>query len=490
MFRDFGCLDNQNKTNIVYNIECDMKNKYVWLFLVCFCSNTLVSQEQSRIITLDDARNLAIETNKDLKIATEEEKVAFYEKKDAFTKYFPDLSINGGYLHNQKNIRLISPSSIPSSLTIPPIAGTFPGATLPISDEMKGQIADMGELNIQNIWVGAVSLVQPLFMGGKIVAYNDVMKNAQELAKSKKNSELQNVIVEVDAAYWQVVSLASKKKLAESYQDLLDKMYNDVTVMYEEGVSTKADVLSVAVKKNEASVALTKVDNGLALSRMLLNQLCGLEIDEKILLSDELNELQFREETTIEIPSINEAFANRSEIQSLDIATKIYKGKEKIARSEFLPQLALSANYIWTNPSLFNGVQSKFDGMWNVGVLLKIPLNFVSSSAKLNVAKAETRIQQYKLQDAKEKIELQVHQSAFKLNEAYKKYISAKSNMDMADENLRYANVGFEEGVIPASDALAAHTAWLSAHSDLIDSQIDIKLTRIYLDKALGRNLK
>lgn len=468
-----------------------MKMRCLYLFILCVLSvGEIFSQEQKRILTLDDARNLAIKTNKELKVASEEERIAYYQKKDAFSKYFPDVSLNGGYLHNQKNIRLISPSSIPSSLTIPPITGLFAGATLPISDEMKNQIADMGELNIQNIWVGAVSLVQPIFMGGKIVAYNDVMKNAEQLAKSKKDTKLQDVIVELDAAYWQVVSLSSKEKLAQSYQDLLNKMYSDIRVMQEEGVATKADVLSVAVKKNEADVALTKVENGVALSRMLLNQLCGLNIDSETLLYDEVNELQFAEEETIAIPSITEALSNRDEIKSLDLATKIYKGKEKIAKAEFMPQLALSANYIVTNPSLFNGIQSKFDGMWNVGLLLKVPLNFMSSSAKLNAAKAETRIQEYKLEEAKEKIELQINQSAFKVNEAYKKYKSSKSNMDMADENLRYANVGFEEGVISASDALAAHTAWLSAHSDLIDSQIDIKLSRIYLDKALGRGLK
>lgn len=55
-----------------------------------------------------------------------------------------------------------------------------------------------------------------------------------------------------------------------------------------------------------------------------------------------------------------------------------------------------------------------------------------------------------------------------------------------ANENLRYATLGFEEGVIPASNVLEAHTAWLSAQSEKIDAQIDVKLTEIYLRKATG----
>ena len=59
-------------------------------------------------------------------------------------------------------------------------------------------------------------------------------------------------------------------------------------------------------------------------------------------------------------------------------------------------------------------------------------------------------------------------------------------NLEKADENLRTAQVGFREGVIVTSDLLAAQTAWLQAQSDKIDAQIDMKLTRAALSKALG----
>lgn len=221
---------------------------------------------------------------------------------------------------------------------------------------------------------------------------------------------------------------------------------------------------------------------------MLFNQLCGLEIEDKVSLVDEKREILIAKEAPVN-PSIEEALINRPEIRSLELATKIYKGKEKIERAEFLPEVGLVAAYLWTNPNGFDGLQNKFGGMWNVGVKLSVPLNFMTSSAKLSAAKAQTRIQEYQLEEAKEKIELQINQSAFKLNEAHKRYVSSEQNMEKANENLRYANVGFEEGVIPASDVLSAQTAWLSAHSEMIDSQIDVKLCNVYLNKALGRNL-
>ena len=175
------------------------------------------------------------------------------------------------------------------------------------------------------------------------------------------------------------------------------------------------------------------------------------------------------------------------EIRSLELAAKIYQQKINVTRSEHLPSVALMGNYMVTNPSVFNSFENKFKGMWNVGVMVQLPIwHWGEGIYKVKAAKAEARIAQYQLEDAKEKIELQVNQSAFKVNEAAKKLAMAKKNLEKADENLRYATLGFEEGVIAPSNVLEAHTAWLSAQSEKIDAQIDVKLTEIYLQKSLG----
>ena len=83
-------------------------------------------------------------------------------------------------------------------------------------------------------------------------------------------------------------------------------------------------------------------------------------------------------------------------------------------------------------------------------------------------------------------VELQVSQASYKVNEAAKRLSMAEKNLEKADENLRYAKLGFMEGVIPTSNVLEAQTAWLSAQSDKIDAQIDVKLTEVYLRKSMG----
>lgn len=444
---------------------------------------TVSCMHAQRMLTLEECRNLAIQNNKELQISGEKIKMADNEKKAAFTKYFPQLSANGAYMWNQKDINLLDMGALSSSLSSS-LGGL---AQLPMIQHLMSGVNDMQHLDVQNIWVGNVSLVQPVFMGGKIVNYNQITKFAKQLAESMNNLQLQDLIYKTDETYWQVISLVNKKKLADAYVDLLRKMDSDVTAMIYEGVATEADGLSVKVKLNEAEMAQTKVENGLALTRMLLAQICGLSLEEDLSLADEKLD-NFPVETTQASADLNEAFMNRNELRSLDLATKIYKRKKRIALAEMLPNVALAANYFVTNPNVFNGFKNDFAGMFNVGVMVKVPLSgWWEGTYRRNSAKAETRIKTLEWQDAREKIELQVNQSVYKVNEAGKKLIASSRNMENAEENLRRANFGFEEGVIPALNLMEAQTAWVSARSSLIDAQIEVKLTEVYLSKALGK---
>ena len=433
-------------------------------------------------LRLEECRNLAIQNNKELQMSGEKVKAANEEKKAAFTKYFPQLSAMGGYMWNQKDINLLDMDALSAKLG----SALGPIAQLPVFGQLMGGVDEMQHLDVQNIWVGGVSLVQPVFMGGKIVSYNQITKYARELAESMNDLQLQEVIYKTDETYWQVISLVNKKKLADAYVGLLRKMDSDVTAMITEGVATQVDGLSVKVKLNEAEMAQTKVDNGLALSRMLLAQICGLPLDEPLALADE-NIENFPVHSNDAVANVNEAFANRDELKSLELATKIYQKKERIVLADMLPNVALSANYLVTNPNAFNGFKNEFAGMFNVGVMVKVPLSgWWEGSYKRNAARAETRIQMLQLMEAREKVELQVNQSVYKVNEANKKLTASSRNMENAEENLRHANLGFEEGVIPALNLMEAQTAWVSARSSLIDAQIEVKLTEVYLSKAMG----
>lgn len=521
-------------------VELDMKiNQKIATLIALLCSAFFSFAQQT--LSLEECRNLALANNKQLKIAQEEINKAGNDKKAAFANYLPKVSVSGVYMYNsidelhllsdeqdealrnlgtnigqglggslqqmQQNAAatiqqiLTNPAADPALATLISQSPTIQNllqqistadiatSLAPAMGQMNGigaEIADGMALDIQNVCAGIISVQEPLFLGGKIITYNKIAAAKKELEQTKYNAEEQETMVTTDKLYWQIVSLTNKLKLTEKYVELLRTMSTNVDKMADEGVATASDKLSVKVKLNQAETTLLKVQNGLSLSKMLLCQHCGLDINTEITLADETLEDVTVSETPIEY-SEAEILENRPELKSLQLATEIYKQNVNLTRSDYLPTIAAVGNYVVSNPSCTNGFQKEFDGFWNVGVVAKIPLlQWGEGANKIRKAKSEEIIAQYKLDEAKEKIMLQVNQYEKQMNEAKSRVTMSEEKMSDAEENLRMATIGFEEGVIPSSGLNEAQTAWLQAHSEYIDSKIDWIMSQIYLKKAIG----
>ena len=323
-------------------------------------------------------------------------------------------------------------------------------------------------------------------MGGAIVAMNKMADINEEMAANSLEARRQSTLFHIDQAYWQVVSLRHKEKLAQSYLELVKKLDNDVQKMVEEGVATRSDRLSVSVKVNEAEMALTKVTDGLVLSKMLLCQLCGLPVNEDVKLADEETENIAVIELNAQ-PNVEQAEQNRPELKMLQNTVDLTRQTTNLLKAGNLPKVLLTGGYAISNPNTFNGFEKKFAGFWNIGVMVHVPIwNWGDVRYKVRAAKGATTIANLELDEAREMIELQVNQKSFLVNEANKKLAMAQSNIARAEENLRTANLGFKEGVISSTVVIEAQTAWLQAQSQKIDAEIDVKLSQVELQKAMG----
>lgn len=453
------------------------------------------------VVPLDSCRSMALRHNKEILIANQKIAAAQYQKDQAKAAYLPSIDFVGGYMYNQKNISLIEEDALLPTKTFNPATGSYdfnllmdPSTGKPVM--VNGQVVptqvallpkEAMTYDIHNVFAGALTLTQPVYMGGKIKAMNDITRYAEALATTMRNKAVEDVVYQVDAAYWQVVSLKAKERLARSYVNLLDTLNHNVEAMVREGIATKADALSVAVKLNEANVDMTKVTNGLALSRMLLSQLCGLPVNTTFTLADEDSERLGEQPLVATSYNMDDVYARRHDINALQLGVKIFEKKAKVAMSDMLPQVALMGMYSVSNPNSFNGFKNKFGGAFSVGATLKIPLwHWGGNYNKYRAAKTEAVIQNLELENARDKIALQVNQASFKAQEAIKTYESTRSNLAKAEENLRMAQIGFKEGVMPVDNVMAAQTAWLKANSEVIDAQIDVQLCNVYLSKVLG----
>ena len=147
------------------------------------------------------------------------------------------------------------------------------------------------------------------------------------------------------------IALESKKALAEGFLSLVQKLDGDVDKLIREGLATKSDGLSVKVKVNQAEVAVLQVNNGLALSRMALAQLCGLPLDAHFVLADQGKEASSAVPVVEESESsVGSALANRPEIRALDLAAEVKHQQVNVARSEYMPNVALTGGYLLSNP--------------------------------------------------------------------------------------------------------------------------------------------
>lgn len=495
-----------------------------------------------RTLSLEECRSLAVENDKNLMQARTKIEMAGYDRKIAFSNYLPNISATGAYMYNPNDISLISESASSAltnaGTTIHGLAqGTYQGVMSDITAYMQklaaaaqqGDAASAAQLakyqaimqdpllqsllakvsatdysstinaigkdiddalhpDLENILVGAVTVQQPIFMGGKIVAANKIAKLAEQLSEAQYDQQYQQTIVDVDQAYWQIVSIAAKKDLAESYAYLLHKMEHDVDLAVKEGVSTESDALQIRVKANEADMLKTKSENGLTLAKMLLCKQIGLDLGSDIVLVDE----QLDKVPVARISdgkSLEDIYADRPETRSLELASKIYDGKVAVARADMMPKVAAMGGYMVSNPSLKNGFEKQWNGYWGVGVVVNVPIfHGFEALNKTRKAKAEASLYRYQLEEAKELINLQVTQLRKQEVEALEKLSMAESNLASAEENMRTATIGFNEGVITANTALSAQTAWLQAHSEYIDAGIELQMLAANLDKAEGNN--
>ena len=472
-----------------------------------------------RVLTLDSCRRLAITNNKQLSVARSQKEMASYNVKSAKTKYLPHVDAMAGYELMSKEVSILNNSQkdalnhlgtnavtgmgasvtdiistmVQDGTITPQMAqrlgqqmGVLSSSLATMGDDLGSTIRQAFRTNNRNMFAGAVMLTQPLYMGGSIKALNRVAELKANMADDNYDMLQQKVLYEIDATYWLVVSLRQKQKLAESFLDLVTKLHDDVYKMINEGVAVRADGLNVDVRVNEAEMAKMRVDDNLALVKMLLCQLCGLPMDTEFTLSDEGKELA---SATGQMPTEGTSTIDRPELRLLQTTIDISEQAQRVVTAtHFRPQVALTGGYLISNPNTFNGFERKFSGVWNVGVMVRMPLwDWHDGRYKLAATRAATTIAKLERSDLEEKINLQVEQERFKVREAYRRLELSTKHVSSAEENLRCASLGFREGVMSLSDVMAAQTAWESAHTQKIDAEIEVQLSLIGLRKALGQ---
>lgn len=481
------------------------------LAMACFMFSPFCLTAQE-VLTLDQCRERALEANKGLKMSEEKKNETENLQKVALWQMLPKIGATGGYMWMEKSVNLLSEEqkdeinnlggTIQNSLieAIQNEMGNYPLVGQLVGDMLSGMlsnssltqslnnvghnIVDALETDTRNTGFGVVTLSQPIYLGGKLMALYRTASLLNELSGIEYDKKREETLIAVDEAYWQVVSVKHKKELAEKYAALLDTLQHNVEQLVEAEMATKGDLAKVRVKYNEAQMSLTKATNCLALAKMLLAQRCGMPLDADFDVSESNPTLETTARRTIDM---EEVWQNRKEMQMLRISDSIAMQGERLAASSLKPNIAFTGGYLFSNPNLFDGFKNEFGGTFMAGVVVNVPILHVGGIYSIRAAKAKRREVAYQIEEAQEMIELQVNKLNYELELAYKKLEQAQSNLVQAEENLKLADESFKAGMCSSSDLMAAQTAWISANSEVLDAEIEIEMNSVYLKQALGR---
>lgn len=396
-----------------------MKKIIFFILTVVFCSTSLSAQ---KIFTLEECKMMGLENNNKTKNANLSLKAAQQGKKEAFTHYFPSLNASGlGFKAKD------------------PMLSTTLG-------DMHIGLLDDG-------MVGAVTLTQPVFTGGKIYYGNKLANIGTEVSQQQIRLSENEVVLKIEELYWQLVSLYEKEKTLNVLEKQLQVLLNDVEASYNAGFITMNDVLQVKLKLNELKSSRLNLENGVDLSKMDLCRNIGLE--SETYKSFEIQKPDIREPEnpiTLYIDH-NAALQTRAENILLNKNVEASELQTKIKRADYMPKVAIWATYYQQD------MMDTWEGNSMAFISVSIPLSdWWGGSYAIKKQKINEQIAVNDRSDIQQQLLVQMQKVRNDLDEAYKQVLIAREAINQSTENLRLNDAYYRAGTVKLTDLLDAQT--------------------------------
>lgn len=474
--------------NIKYNV--------VMLLALAAPFANINAQEGTRNITLNQARELALEHNKNIAKAKLTLEQSRNDAKAYKTNYFPRINLMAADLYStNKGDFTIGGGQLPI-YTLDPTTGTYvPNVSMATDGSYTlNQYADFPSQKIDyklgNIFLGNISLTQPLYMGGKITsAYRMASRGAEMASENIRLTESQ-VILNTDEAYMQAIRARQLADVARSYKQLLDELMKNVESAVRHGLKTRNDEMKVQVKLNEAELAILRADNATRLSTMNLCHVIGLPMNTKLQLSEDLSGAPSKEEdmrSPFNGNAENLSINARPEVAILQAKADIAAQQVKLTRSDYMPQLAMFAGFSYVNGVKVSGNKLINSASGSVGATLKVPiLTFGERTYKIRSAKARKQIALTEQQDLTEQMQLELAQAVNNYTEAQTELSITERSMEQAEENMRLARQQYDAGMEPLSQLLDAQALWQQASANHVNAKCQLQVAYTKLLKAQG----
>ena len=448
--------------------------KRISILLIALCG--VLSGAFAEGLTLDSCLSLAQRNHPSLRKAELSVKRAEEVKAQALTKYFPQIQGTAFGFHAlhpiiEVGIDDIGNASVRDLLTT--LYGNY-GAALGLDNTLN---------LFEHGYMVGVTAVQPIFMGGKIVAGNKLAKVGVEAAKLQAQIAQRDQLEEVEQMYWLVYGLQEKKAIIDDANQLLDTLSSVVNAAVEAGLALPTDAMQVQIKRDEVARKQLQLQSGLRLASQALALSIGLPLTDSIVIADTIAIHE-----SIQLPA--GGLAPTLEASLLSLQVRAAELDRRMALADALPQLAVGANYSyshWQANLLRDGLGNK-TGNGALFVTLNVPLTgWWETGHKL-------REKQYSIEQARIDAEYLGSQLDLRTKQAYDQVVEAAAMVQLHQRTVEHAQeaynqtqVNYEAGMATITDLLQAQTALTQAKADLTDAQIAYRVqTKRYKD-LVGR---
>lgn len=418
-------------------------------------------------LTLDSCLQLARQNNAAIRKSELAVERAEQVRLQAMTKYFPQVQAMAVGYHSLRppvdlGIDDIANASVRDLLLT--LYGNY-GAALGLENTIS---------LFQHGVIAGVTAIQPVFMGGKVVAGNQLARVGVEAAQLQQQMTERDLLLQVEESYWLVVGLQDKQRTLLRATALIDTAYRIMSTAVDYGLALPQDLMQIEVRRSELSRQQLRLTSGLKLATRALCQSIGLSMD-----SANFDDLMPKLDD-MDMPLYAELPAGYvlPESDLLALQTRAAELQRTMAIADALPHVAVGANYGYShldanilrnglggwNGALFVTVSVPLTGWWEAGHKIR------EHSLRLEEAQIEQR-------DLNEKLQLRSQQTLDQLQEAYWLAQQLDKAAETMRERYRLTEASYRAGMATITDLLTAESELFATENELTDARIAYRVS-------------
>ena len=443
--------------------------------ILCVFASLCSMIMHAQTYTLQQLKDSALQNNIAIRNARHSIDAAQQQRKEAFTKYFPNVSGTGFWFNANKGM---AQTEVNLSEYISPEMGTTLAQMLP-AEALAALGSPVGISMLKNGTIAGINAIQPIFAGGQIINGNKLAKVGEDISRLQLQLSENEVEKQTEQYYWQLVSLQEKIKTIEAVQLLLADIYKDVDVAVRAGVVMRNDLLQVQLRQNDVESQKLKLQNGIGIVRLLLAQYCGLHNEqftvERVVLGEDISPQVIKQDC-------DQALLGTAEYRLLNKQVEATKLQRKMEIGKNLPTVGVGAGYNYHNlldnnhsfAMVFATVSVPISDWWGGSHAIK--------RKKIALQQAEEQ-----LADNSELLKIRMQNAWNNVEESYQQLQIAQRSIEQAQENLRLNRNYYKAGTSKMSDLLEAQLLYQQSQDRCTDAFADYQKKLLEYRQAIGQ---